>query len=81
MGGFKKTIAAIVKKIRCKCSCVGGIQVEIKGSDTPPTTPPMEIENTISVTPNNTPQPSPMMHRSPAPLPRPHPTHTYTEVF
>ena len=44
--GIKKTIIAIVRKIRCKCSCVGGIQLEIKGSDTPPNTPPVKIENT-----------------------------------
>lgn len=90
---IKKTIIGIVKKIRCKCSCFGGIQVEIKGSNTPPNTPvefdnsnanTFSIENNVSNNVNLesvTPAPSPVMRRSPAPLPRPLPIHTYTEVF
>jgi len=89
--GVKSIIIAVVKKIRCKCRCIGGIEIEIKGSDSPP---PLEIENTNNNTlsiennvSNNvnlasvTPTSSPVMRRSPAPLPRQIPTHTYAEVF
>ena len=78
--GIKDAIVDVIKKIRCKCKCFGGVEIEIKGSDTPPQVDEqreinnnlnnnnLSLENNISITP----QQSPAMPRSPAPLPRPH---------
>tara|TARA_R110000787_G_scaffold48925_4_gene117491 strand:- start:392 stop:700 length:309 start_codon:yes stop_codon:yes gene_type:complete len=78
---IKETIIAVVKKIRCKCKCFGGIELELKGSNTPPNTPVENIEfdntnnntNNLSIenNVNLSPTPSPVVRRSPAPLPRP----------
>lgn len=34
--GLKETLLALIKKIRCKCRCLGSIEVTIQGIDDEP---------------------------------------------
>jgi len=76
--GFKTAIISLIKKIRCKCNCIGGFEIELmpdnnnnlNNNNLNNNNNNLNVENNINV---STPNGSPLIQHRPLP-------HIYTEL-